>query len=81
MADAAQVSSWLSFHLELGLPAWAAELRLDLLVKINSELPSENGGGNDNFGELVAYVVWRAETEALVNGSAQALQALAGTFC
>src|SRR5215213_8475186 len=81
MADAAHVSSWLTSHLELGLPAWAAELRLDLLVKINSKLPGENGGGNHDFGELVAYVVRSAETEALVHGPPQALQTFARAFC
>ena len=42
---------------EFGLPAGADEFRLDLLVKINSKLPSENGGRDDDFGKLPAYVI------------------------
>jgi hypothetical protein len=66
---------------EFGLPAGAAEFRLDLLVKINSKLPSENGGRDDDFGKLPAYVIERAETQSLAHGSPQALQAFTGTLC
>ena len=63
------------------MPAETAEFRLDLLVKINSKLPSENGGRDDDFGELPAYVIWSAETQSLAHGSPQALQAFSRTLC
>src|SRR5215204_508865 len=65
---------------ELGVPAWTAQLRLDLLFKINSELPGKDGGSDDDFRQVSANIVRSAETQTLAHGSAQALDALAGTL-
>src|SRR3954451_19925770 len=63
------------------MPAGTAEVCLDLLFKINSELPSENRGGDDDFGQLAADVVGRLETEPVTHRSAQTLHAFPGTLC
>ena len=45
---------------ELSVPVVTAELRLDLLVKINSELPGQNGSRNDDFGKISAKIIGSA---------------------
>src|SRR5215217_8096146 len=79
-ADAAHVSAGVG-DLELGLPGWAAELRLDLLVKINSKLSGENGGSDHDLGKLPTNVVGRAESQSFAHCSTQAFQAFTRTLC
>jgi hypothetical protein len=64
----------------LRVPARAAQLALDLLVKINSELPSEYRGCDHHIGELRADIFRGTEAEALTHRSSQTLDTLARTL-
>ena len=64
----------------LGLPTRAAQLRLDLLFKIDTELPREDRGCDHDIGQLGADIVVGAEGQALTHGSPQGPDALAGTL-
>ena len=55
------------------MPVVTAELRLDLLVKINSELPGENGSCNHDFGKISAKIIGSAVAQTFAHGSPQAL--------
>ena len=57
--------------LELSVPVVTAELRLDLLVKINSELPGENGSRNHDFGKISAKIIGSAVAQTFAHGSPQ----------
>jgi hypothetical protein len=65
---------------ELRVPAGAAQLGLNLLVKINSELPSKDGGCDQHIGELLTDIVWRTIAQASTHRSAQVLDTFARTF-
>ena len=57
----------------LGVPTRAAQLRLDLLVKINTELPREDRSCDHDIGQLSAEIVVVREAQTLAHGSPQAL--------
>ena len=62
------------------MPVETAQLGLDLLVKINSELPGENGSCNHNFGKISANIVRSAVAQTFAHGSPQALDTFARAF-
>ena len=65
---------------ELSVPVVTAELRLDLLVKINSELPGQNGSCNHDFGKISAKIIGSAVAQTFAHGSPQAFDTFAGAF-
>ena len=62
------------------MPARAAQLGLNLLVKINSKLPSKDRGCDHHIGELLADIVRGAVAQALTHRAPQTLDTVAGTF-
>jgi hypothetical protein len=64
----------------LRVPARAAQLALELLVKINSELSRKDRGCDHYIRELLADIVRGTEAEALTHRSPQTFDALARTL-
>ena len=62
------------------MPAGAAQLGLNLLVKINSELPRKDRSCDQHIGELLTDIVRRTVAQASTHRSAQVLDTFAGTF-
>src|SRR5687768_6145216 len=85
IADAAHVSAHVRgcgecHPSELGMPARAAELSLNLLVKIDSKLPSKDRGCDHHIGELLTDIVRGTVAQALTHRPPQTLDTVAGTF-
>jgi hypothetical protein len=62
------------------VPVETAQLRLDLLIKINSELPGENGSRNHDFGKISAKIIRSPVAQTFAHGSPQALDTFARAF-